>query len=390
MSQVEPDPDYVFYNATIVQNTASGGNEPTPAVLQVNRSAPLINQIEDFYVTIGRLSFPSNQLPLITAALTVGSAYAANQTIYAFTLTYNGFSSGKTYVTWIPTNTTSPRPSGTVQVCLQSKYQYYYCYTFARFCEMLNAALLTAFVNLGTASGGTLPMGATAPYFNWDPTKGSTVLFCQKANYESTNATPIKIYFNNELSPILNEYYFDRIANNDPNGLDNRMHIVSDNFNTFSGDNTLFAIYPSTFDSSYWPTISALQLVSSIPLNYELVEPINYNYGQQTTLPGSMTQTTSVNPSNNIITDFIPDFSAIQNFGALFIYNKVDQWRYSAIVGKGPLTTFTLSLQWTDSSGNTIPLYLSPNTTVSVKVGFFKKSLLNTNSTRLLQALKGL
>jgi hypothetical protein len=282
LQQLDEDPDYQFFNCNIVQNSTYG-NQASPALLTISRGAPIVNHIENFYVTVGRLSFPSNQLPLLTAPLIVGSNYSTGQTIYSFTLTYKNFSSGKTNIIWQPTNMNFSPGTGTVQVCLQSQNPYYYCYTFWRFCQMMNTALTTAFNALSVASGGTLPVGAAAPYFYWSSESQTTILVVQIANYDQTVAFPIQIYFNNELQPIMNGFYFDRIAENSPSGQDNRFQILQNYDSTNPLDLTHYYIRPSVFDSSYWSSVQTLELLSTIPVNYESVQPINYNYGQVST-----------------------------------------------------------------------------------------------------------
>ena len=387
ISEIESDADFQFFNCQINQNAGSG-NLRTPASITINRSTPILNYMENFYVSVGRMTFPALTVPLMVAPLVVGSNYATGQMIYSFNLIYKTFSSGQVFVTWQPSVLTASPGTGLVQQSLQSLNPYYYVYTVNRFCDMMNAALDTAFTALGVASGGTLPLGAVAPLFYWSVELQSIVLYV-KNSYDTVNAAfPIYICFNNQLAPLLNGFEFNHVADNEPNGLDNQFVIIAGKDNIDPADITFLDIKPFAFDLSYWTIVNGFQVTTSMPVNYENIQPINYDYGMPSTLSIAATQNTNPNPASNILTDFVPDWQNPQNFNALFIYNKTDQWRYAVFSSSGPLSTFTLNLFWTDIAGNQIPLYLNPGTTASLKIGFFKKSLLNSQGEKLLQEFK--
>lgn len=369
---LDDDPDYVFINVNIPYNN-SYGNAPAPAITSLQLNTPLIQHMENFYLTIGRASIPSLEIPMLTALLNVGSAYSANEMIYSFTLSYDSAYSSQTFVTWLPTNTSALQPSGTVQSSLQSQYPYYYCYSFYKFVEMLNAALSTAFTELDGAT--TLPGSSAAPYFYFDPVAYTLVLVVQKAQY-ATNATKILIHFNNESKPLFVNFPSLNLTNNSTTGLDNVFDITNVKSFADATDTTNLYVKPFSYNPAYMNTVSSLQVLTNLPVVPENVEVYNPNYAQQSTLD----KQGIFQPVSNIITDFEPDFSGDGAISANFIYNKDSTWRYCDINGSGPIIQLNLSLTWTDKSNYQSPIYLLPGIGSSIKLGFFKKSLLNSES----------
>jgi hypothetical protein len=390
IDEIQADSDYQFFNAQMNQSPITG-NGKTLASVTINRSTPILNFMENFYVSIGRMTFPALSVPLLVAPLIVGSNYSAGQMVYSFTLTYGAFSSGKINIIWQPTNLASSPGTGTVQVSLQSQNPYYYCYTTYRFIDMMNTALATAFTALSIASGGTLPIGAVAPVFYWNVSLGSLVLYVKNVYDTRNNVNPIYIAFNNQLAPLLNGFEFDNLGDNAPDGRDNQFIIIQSPDNVDPLAATFLDILPFAFDLNYWSVVASFQVTTSMQLNYENIQPINYDYGTPSSLPPASTQNSNVNPSACILTDFVADYQNPANANALFIYNKTDSWRFATIAGTGSLNSFTLNLFWTDIAGNQIPLYLNPGTNATIKIGFFKRSLFNSQGEKLwLQAKKEL
>ena len=378
---VDADSDNVYYNA-IISHDPKYGNGPSPATYQENRSTALLNKMEDFYFTVGRLVFPSATVPLFIASLETGTDYALNQTIYTFNLTYKTYSSGETPVIFTPVNKFATRPTGTVMTSLQSSNPYYYIYTFSEWILMMNTALTTAFNKLSTAAidgGNPLPGGSVAPLFYYNPTLQTMILQCQTGIYDSTLPNPIGIWFNNYLAPIFTGFRFDRYTVNDTNGKDN-LFIITNLVVNVSGAN--YQIQPYEFSAAYWSSVATLQIISTLPVQSENITPVNPDY-QQSSLSPPMVQ--QLNPFSQIIEDIAIDYSAVQNFQGTFIYNKTDSWRMISVNSSGPLTQFNISLYFTTLDGQSHPLTLLPGTNCTLKIAFLKKSRFNTQSDKILK-----
>lgn len=358
------DPDYQFINVQIHHNTQFG-NEPSPASAQVIRNTAILKKMENFYVSIGRMTFPSFSLPLFCAALQPGTDYSLNQMVYTFTLTYNEFTSETTPVPFISDNTIHAPNTGIVESSLQTSNPYYYIYSFWSICNMFNQALETAYNDLIVKTGG-IPGSAPAKFY-YDFLNEQIVLTCN--NTYGIGAGFININYNNILAPLLSGFDSKKIAGNSANGIDNTLIIV-DNMNNFA--NSIYTIRPIYFDASYYSPVGTLQLNTSILINQETVQPAVGSFIVKTIRQNDGHQ---LNPTSSILTDFIPDFTQISSLNSVYIYNKVDDYRYADIISQGALTSFNISLIWTDKAGREIPLLLYPGTLATIKIGFFKKGL---------------
>ncbi len=382
--EIAADPDYEYFNTTITHDSTFG-NARSPASITITRSAPIINFMENFYVTISRMTFPALTIPLFVAPLVVGSNYSENKMIYSINLDYYTgsvqYTSGQVYVTFTPSVLTAQPGTGVVQTSLQSLNPYYYCYTIKRLCDMFNNAFNTAYENLQTASGGQLPPESHPPFLYWSLELQTLILKVDEQYYKTGNLSKFEIFFNNETAPFFNGFEFTSLASNTATGKDNQLYISYSPDYVATPDDGYYYVKPFAYDASYFSSVASFQVTTSLPVNYESVQPINYNYGQSSTANNAPQ---NPNPSSNLLTDFIPDMTDAINFNAVFDYNKTDSTRYAAFVSNGPVQNFSLALSWTDIAGNQIPLYLNPGMTATIKIAFLKKSILNTEGELLL------
>lgn len=350
--------DYQYINIPINYDS-SYGNAPSPAIGNVVRNVAYVNNIQDYYISVGRVSIPALSLPMFCPPLVVGSDYSENKTIFSFTLEVGGYTSGQQNVIYIPTNQNVAPYTGTVSTALQTKNSYYYTYDIFTFCRMLNNTLLTAY-NALIADGATLPTGKQ-PVFYFDEALSSIVLLVDMTTYDTNGNSPVVIYFNNQFAPIFNGFSFITLANNDPNGKDNYF-IIENQVNNISGTNYLMSGF--NWSIQYLVPIQTLQITTSLPIAYEYINNPNSNYGGV-----ALVQTTiSNNPSSNILIDLQPDFSTLASINGVQIYNKVDNWRWAQVLGSGALSSATFSIVWTDFAQNSIQVYLEPTTFAEIKL----------------------
>lgn len=210
------DPDYVFYNATIINNTqqtTSNVDDPT-LVFQDTRETPLIKDASQYVVSVENftLNGVTKSLPLFIPQIQANQSNP-NLTIYTITFGLQAVIAGTTWlsqatetIVWEPELVGNGLyvPAPTTAIPRQQESPYYYCYTYSHWCRLMNKALARAWqrvlesyqdaaagvANVGpynVATTGTLK-GAVAyfpatlcPFFEFDPT---TQLFslCQDAN----------------------------------------------------------------------------------------------------------------------------------------------------------------------------------------------------------------
>ena len=163
------DPDRVYYNATIINNSlVTTQSEADPEIeFEDQRQTALINDASKYEVSVQSFSLDGCQknLPLFIPQMAAGSN---KQTIYSVTVAVFDGTTPRittTPITWIPENqaTYIPIPAATTP---QVQSEYYYCYTYSHFITLVNTALNTAWA---TSKGNA---GTQCPFFEYDETTG--------------------------------------------------------------------------------------------------------------------------------------------------------------------------------------------------------------------------
>ena len=171
-------PNNVYYDANIINNDQSGHKPPPRLVFQDIRSTSLLTYPELYELSVVRFNLQSaNSLPIWIPNIQLNLDYDPNITTYSFTITYDvdnhdmstTYSSGQTFVEYIPTNLNEPIPKPTSTNDLYIPY--YYVYSFDTIADMLNNALTEAFQFLGRElirQGRSTPT-QNAPFLNGIP-----------------------------------------------------------------------------------------------------------------------------------------------------------------------------------------------------------------------------
>lgn len=211
------DPDYVFYNATIINNTqqtTSNVDDPT-LVFQDTRETPLIKDASQYVVSVENftLNGVTKSLPLFIPQIQANQS-DENLTIYTLTFGLRAVIGGVNWVSqatetiiWEPELVGNGLyvPAPTTAVPRQVESPYYYCYTYSHWCRLMNKTLARAwrkvmgsYQNSAAGIAGVGPYNSAladtlksvgntffpatlCPFFEFDPT---TQLFslCQDAN----------------------------------------------------------------------------------------------------------------------------------------------------------------------------------------------------------------
>ena len=228
------DPDYVFYNATIINNTqqtTSNVDDPS-LVFQDTRENPLIKDASQYVVSVENftLNGVTKSLPLFIPQIQANQS-DPNLTIYTVTFGLRAVIGG---VNWVAQATETIMWESelvgnglytavpTTAIPRQVESPYYYCYTYSHWCRLMNKALARAWqrvlesyqdaaagvagvgpYNSATASthkGATAYFPATlCPFFEFDPTTQlfslcqdaqSSVLFGSSATAVTTDQYP--------------------------------------------------------------------------------------------------------------------------------------------------------------------------------------------------------
>ena len=148
----------------------------------------------------------------------------------------------------------------------------------------------------------------------------------------------------------------------------------------------------------YWASLrSILITTSSIPISSEII-PANLNGQQQTVVqaaPPGVTPLALLTPANSggqqytafpIITDYIVHTNLAGEGRSIAVYLPTSQYRLLDMSGESPISGVDVKIYWSDVQGNLYPLSVPPNQQVSLKIGFFKKSLYKGSSNLLLKS----
>jgi hypothetical protein len=191
------DPDYVYYNANIVNNkisTSGQGTDPR-ARFQETRDTPILKDAHDYEVAVlkCKINGGGKTLPLLIPQIQIGPN--VNDTIYSVTLNFaywdvsnnrvRYLQSSETFLKWVTelyspfTQVPSTASPG------QEESDYYYLYSYNHWVQICNTALQTAYNDLTTqASGKGYTILSRCPTMEYDE---NTKLFSFYTDTRSTN-----------------------------------------------------------------------------------------------------------------------------------------------------------------------------------------------------------
>jgi hypothetical protein len=175
-------PDYLYYNATIVNNNTSTTTlvDDPDIIFQDDRKLPLLKDSSNYVLSVENfaLNGATKLLPLFIPQI-VTPINNVNLTIYTITFTITdaagNYAQSTQNLIWETEDSSSfvQQPVAGTQTQVESPY--YYLYTFQRFVTILNKALALAWTDVKTIVGGTY--GTHCPFFTYNEATGTFTLF---------------------------------------------------------------------------------------------------------------------------------------------------------------------------------------------------------------------
>lgn len=166
-------PDKVYYNATIINNSIRTDQQvDDPAIRFADtRQTPIIPDVSKYNLSVEyfTLNGATKTLPIFIPQIQPGTDI--NKTIYIISL--NIFD-GTNYlfkdevVVWEPENKTTFTIVPTTALPTQLETDYYYCYSYGHWNNLVNKALVRAW----NAISATSTFGTLCPFFEFDATSG--------------------------------------------------------------------------------------------------------------------------------------------------------------------------------------------------------------------------
>jgi hypothetical protein len=349
---------------------------------QVNRAGVILQNPQDYYVSITRMIIATNRIPLWQPQLnTTSPNNDGYNTIYSVYLTYQGFDSGQVYLRII--NDDETVSALTAPVSSQPTNGWGNVFSFDTISQMVNTAIDTAYSALNTATGGLLPSNPPFMIWNNETQIFSMSCFPMSLYDQSTGDDTINIYFNNSYRPYLLGWAINILNNStsSPNGQDVLL-IIRNNGINYTPQNDPPSFLPSDPTTSviqmgqdiYAPwcflALSKIQVVSTIPLAFPTLSD----------LPLNLVGDAFNNQTTPILMDFLVNYSqgGASSFQQPISYSATSDLYSSPVKmgGSAPLTSFGIGVFWQNLQGQSIALQTWGLRNCSLKLTFTHKDII--------------
>lgn len=372
-------PTNVYYDANIINNDQSGTREPPKLVFQDIRSTPILTNPQLYELSVVRFNIQTaNSLPLWIPSIQLNqSVYDPNLTTYSFTLnyTYEGevYSSGQTFVEYIPSDLSETAPAPRTNEDLHVPY--YYVKSFNTIVEMLNNGLSEAFQRLSNSSsyfGVNLPT-QNRPFFEWDSDTSKFILNGDVIGFDSKESSHISIFCNTALYTLMSGFQSDYYGVKAIEGKNYKFKITKEirGLNLF----TINDLYSVIQLHQEYSSAALFTPISSIVFTTNLIPVLPSNSSKPTIFNGDGNLTNSGN--NNNLTTMITDFESQDNngygFSGSLSYVPTAEYRFITLNnGNSKINNIDISVYWKDQYSNLHPIYLLPGCKCDIKILFRK------------------
>ena len=426
------DPDYVYYNATIINNRTEGSyNRNSDPVLrfQETRDVPLVNDASKYNFSIIRFTMdgPNKDLPLFIPIIRTGADNPTNDvnlTIYSVSLTCAVNNTTGAFpvvanltatapVIYAPETLDTqlapvPSPTSIASGSQDLTTRYYWVYTYASWVELVNQTFVTAlgliqtqFQTAWTTAGnvGLAPtLKSIAPYLLYNPTTNLFTLYSDAEGYGGalrlTAGTPddesFQVYFNSNTFGLFANFqntYVNTVGTELTNliytgavgygattaGVPYAQNVVS-----IGAGASLKYFWTQTQDyestSTLWSPIENIVFNSTLlPLVFEATgDPVRFGQSNDNTeLTGSQS---AFQP---IITDIALPKQSASDYRSLIYYAPSAEYRLASFQrSQQPINNIDIQVFWRNRlDGSIYPVNMFNSSSVSVKIMFRRRGI---------------
>lgn len=283
------------------------------------------------------------------------------------------YSSGQTFVKYIPNDISAAIPSPTTNE--EVHIPYYYVKSFNTIVEMLNNGLSEAFQRLKNSAsyqGVDLPT-QNPPFFEWDIDTSKFILNADVLGFNSFDSQHISISCNTALYTLISGFQADYYGTQALDGVNYVFNLKKDirELNLFTISDTYSVIQLHQEYSS----AALFTPISSIVFTTNLLPVLPSNSSKPTIYNGTGDLVNSGN--NNNITNMITDFESQDNNGYGFSgsLSYIPSGEYRCITlnnGNSKINNIDISVYWKDQYSNLHPMYLLPGCKCDIKILFRK------------------
>jgi hypothetical protein len=238
LSDVPNEPDNLYYDVLITNYNSISG-EPIPIRFNENRTNPIINNTGDYELSIIRFQVDTTDIPVFIPVIqpyTSGNTVTPNidKTNYFVSMEIKPVGSSVNYISsaqiiWVTQDSAAVVPPN---LTATNPYQspvgnYYHCYSFQHFQQLVTTAMVKCFKNLQSAivgAGYADLTGILPPVMAWDANNSTAVISVPQLNslgnpcFDSryidgsgnlvTNPNGVNLYFNAPLFQLFNSFVF--------------------------------------------------------------------------------------------------------------------------------------------------------------------------------------
>lgn len=347
--------DNIYYNVLITNDKT----EEDEAEYNVTSKKTIVENPQDYYLTITRFEIPPTAIPILIFNENIPAPGEIDQR-FKVSAEYDGNVITKV-IDYIRLNPNNTRFKGV--------------YQYQALIEMINVGIRELMVDLWNTFG---PLPVPDPNDPANPVpeilffgENERLTFRFPVDYLETNPDPVKIYFNNALFSIFQNFkilFFNydtdlafqiRVLNQG----NNYVPVNSDSSSTY---NTTFDFYDMKQDSAtfyLWYDITDIVVATNMPVNQEILGNIT---------PSGAYQTSPI--LTDISTSF---FGQPYNQRANIVYIPSPQYRLVDMLTFVNLDQISFKFFYRTKTLQLIPLLLAPGETLSMKLLFVKKNTIN-------------
>jgi hypothetical protein len=357
IAKITDSPDNIYYNVSMVNNSITFGNL---ANYTSNKTIPLLDNADDYYMSIVSFSIPLNYLPLMVCPIQTTLNNTLNTPLVIGIRDFNANITYAQNLIYIPTLTEFPAPvqNGSSTPIITP---YYYIYNYETIINMMNSALTASYNIFKLANPGSPHL---CPFFIYDATTTLVSLIadiswvnslqsivCNIAMYNFLDSMPFKTYaptIPNETTDVVLQIY-----NTGNNGYPTNTFPVNPAYVRMSMN------YSTMF---LWSSLKKLLITTnSLPINFEQAPVFNnLNPDQYNSTP--------------ILADFTPSISQAGDSREIAYYFAT-YYRLIDLKSSGPLNKINIQIYWQDTYNNIYPLYIPIFQEATIKFVFTKKDL---------------
>jgi hypothetical protein len=364
----DPNDSDIYYFNGIQYNSSDISS--VPAEIDVNLQAPLIQNSNEYEVSVMRLLVSGNALPLFIVEPTTSTAPYGTK--YEVEMEYNGG--------FIAVDVTYT-PQNDINIKQFQGDKIFYIYNYQDWLDNINDAYKRCYDILVSQITGIELVASSPPIFIYDSTTNLISIYAE-SSYNSNLVNGIKIRMNKLLFDFFPS--FDAFIKSDPYekvASYSKVRLLITPTNSFllssvgnipPAVGSIVPINPYTVwkvqqeyeTVSTWNSIRSLLLTSNIGTISESIPNVG----------GGLNQDIS-RSSLQILTDFDLDFSSSNRSGGRGIiqYLPTAEYRWTSILSGGPLNRINVKVQFLTFRNEVINLYLNPNFTFTIKLLFKKK-----------------